>query len=221
MRANGNDARCQGQITVNLVTEGDAPGGQTWPVRITNGDNGNVSNVLTLGSGASQTVTIPGGYVAGAAAIDEVVGGAADTISVDDPHGALSTSISLNPVEILDDLDEFVTVTPVYGCGTPGTGPPEPPTDPEQPTLPPGAPDPPPGPGVDNNNSGADLAITHHITPSRLRAGGTIETSAGVVSSETPDTNMTNNTAEANVTTFSNATVRSHISAPPVGRVAA
>ena len=298
VQANGTGKHCQGQITVNLVTEGDAPMGQTWDVDLTNGDNGNVSDVLTLGSGDTQTVTVPGGYVAGTSAIDEVVGGAAYTISVDDPHGAVSTSISLTPVEILDGQNEYVTLTLVYESGTPGTGPPEPPTDPEQPTLPPGAPDPPPGPGVDNNNSGADVAITHHITPARLRVGGTIETvsritnlgpepavdvvareipqyhpaqansvahvlsltttqgtctqrrpvlcslgtlapgatvtirtrtrvlvvaplrSIVVVSSLTPDTNMTNNIAEANVTTFSNATVHAHISAPPVGRVA-
>ena len=299
VQTNGTDARCQGQITVQLVTEGDAPAGQTWDVDVTNGDNGNVSNVLTLASGQSATTTVPGGYVGGAAAIDEVVGGAAYTISVDDPHGALSTSISLNPVEILDGQNEFVTVTLVYGTGTPGTGPPVEPEAPVDPTLPPGAPDPPPGPGIDNGNSGTDLAITHHITPARLRVGGTIETvsritnlgsepAAGVVareipqyhpaqansvarvlsisitkgtctqrrpvrcslgtlapgatatirtrtrvlvvaalrsivvvSSDTQDTNMTNNMAEANVTTFSNATVHAKINAPPSGRVAA
>ena len=258
-----------------------------------------MSNVLTLGSGQSATATVPGGYVGGAAAVDEVVGGAAYTISVDDPHGALSTSISLNPVEILDGQNEFVTVTLVYGSGTPGTGPPVEPEAPVDPTLPPGAPDPPPGPGLDNGNSGTDLAITHQITPARLRVGGTIETvsritnlgpapavgvvareipqfhlaqansvahvlslttsygtcterrpvrcslgtlapgatvtirtrtrvlvvaalrSMVVVSSDTQDTNMTNNMAEANVTTFSNATVHAKISAPPSGRVAA
>ncbi len=40
VRANGTGAHCQGQITVDLVTEGDAPAGQTWDVRISNGDNG-------------------------------------------------------------------------------------------------------------------------------------------------------------------------------------
>ena len=298
--ANGTGKACQGQITVNLVTEGDAPAGQTWDVRLTNGDNGSVSKVLTLGSGESQTVTVPGGYVAGVAEIDEVVGGAAYTTSVDDPHGALSTSISLNPIEILDDQDEYVTVTLVYATGGGGGGVPEipPPIEPVDPTLPPGAPDPPPGPGLVPGDSGADLAITHEITPGRLRVGGTIETvtritnlgpetaqgvvareipeyrraspnsvarvlslttTAGtcterrpvrcslgtlapgatvtirsrtrilvlaalrsivVVSSDTPDPNTANNTAGANVTTFSNATVRAHISAPPIGRVA-
>jgi len=297
--ANGTDHRCQGQITVQLITEGDAPAGQTWDVHLTDGDNGNVSSVLTLGSGESSTATVPGGYVPGSAAIDEVVGGAAYTISVDDPHGALSTSISLNPVEILDGQDEFVTVTLVYGSGTPGTGPPIEPEAPVDPTLPPGAPDPPPGPNLDNGNSGTDLAIAHQITPARVRVGGTIETvsrvtnlgpeaavgvvareipqfhpeaansvahvlslttsqgtctqrrpvrcslgtlvpgatvtirtrtrvlvvaalrSIVVVSSDTQDTNMTNNLAEANVTTFSTATVHAKISAPPSGRVAA
>ncbi len=297
--ARGTDRLCQGQITVQLVTEGDAPAGQTWDVHLTNGDNGNVSSVLTLGSGQSSTATVPGSYVAGSAAIDEVVGGAAYTISVDDPHGALSTSISLNPVEILDGQNEFVTVTLVYESGTPGTGPPAEPEAPEDPTLPPGAPDPPPGPGLDNGNSGTDLAVTHQITPSRVRVGGTIMTvsritnlgpqaAVGVVareipqfhanaansvahvlslttsqgtcterrpvrcslgtlapgatvtvrtrtrilvvaalrsivvaSSDTQDTNMTNNMAEANVTTCSNATVHAKISAPASGRVAA
>lgn len=299
VQASGTDARCQGQITVQLVTQGDAPAGQTWDVNVTNGDNGNVSNVLPLGSGQSATTTVPGGYVGGAAAIDEVVGGAAYTISVDDPHGALSTSVSLNPVEILDGQNEFVTVTLVYGSGTPGTGPPLEPEAPLDPTLPPGAPDPPPGPGLDNGNFGTDLAITHQITPARLRVGGTIATvsritnlgpdpavgvvareipqyhsaeansvahvlsistsegtctqrrpvrcslgtlapgatvtirthtrvlvvaalrSIVVVSSDTQDTNMTNNMAEANVKTFSNATVQAKISAPASGRVAA
>jgi choice-of-anchor A domain-containing protein len=304
VQANGTGAHCQGQITVQLVTEGDAPAGQTWDVHLTNGDNGNVSRVLTLASGQSATTTVPGGYVGGPAAIDEVVGGAAYTISVDDPHGALSTSISLNPVQILDGQNEFVTVTLVYGTGGggggPGTGPPvEPPTGPEQPTLPPGAPDPPLGPDLVGGTSGADLAITHEITPARLPVGGTVETvtrvtnlgpqaaegvvareipqyhpnqankvahvlslttTAGtctqrrpvrcalgtlapgatvtirsrtrvlvvaalrnivVVSSDTPDTNTANNTAEANVTTFSHANVRAQITAPPTGRVAA
>jgi choice-of-anchor A domain-containing protein len=301
VEANGTGAHCRGQITVQLVTQGDAPAGQTWDVHLTNGDNGNVSRVLTLASGQSETTTVPGGYVGGAAAIDEVVGGAAYTISVDDPHGALSTSISLNPVQILDGQNEFVTVMLVYGTGGgPGTGPPvEPPTGPEQPTLPPGAPDPPLGPDLVGGTSGADLAITHEITPARLPVGGTVETvtrvtnlgpqaaegvvareipqyhpsqankvahvlslttTAGtctqrrpvrcalgtlapgatvtirsrtrilvvaalrnivVVSSDTPDTNTANNTAEANVTTFSHASVHAQITAPPTGRVAA
>ena len=302
VRTNGTDARCQGQITVDLVTIGDAPAGQTWDVDVSNGDNGGVSNVLTLGSGDSQTVTVPGGYVAGAAAIDEVVGGAAYTISVGDPHGALSTTVSLNPVEILDGQNEFVTVTLVYGSGGGGGGGggggPEI-TPPVDPTLPPGAPDPPPGPGLEPGDSGADLSITHQITPARLPVGGTVETvtrvtnlgpqsaegvvareipqyhpeqankvadvlslttTAGtctqrrpvrcalgtlapgatvtirtrtrvlvvaalrsivVASSDTPDTNTANNTAEANVTTFTHASVHAQITAPPTGRVAA
>ena len=299
LRTNGTDARCQGQITVDLVTEGDAPAGQTWDVDVSNGDNGRVSHVLTLGTGDSQTVTVPGGYVEGAAAIDEVVGGASYTISVDDPHGALSTTVSLNPVQILDGQNEFVTVTLVYGSGGGGGGGGAGPevTPPVDPTLPPGAPDPPAGPDLVPGTSGADLAITQQITPGRLRVGGTIDTvtrvtnhgpeaavgvvareipqyrpeqankvarvlsltttagsctqrrpvrcalgtiapgatvtirsrtrvlvvaplhSVVTVSSETPDTNTANNTAQANVTTFSDATVQAHISAPPTGRV--
>ncbi len=42
-----------------------------------------------------------------------------------------------------------------------------------------------------------------------------------VVSSDTPDTNTANNTAQANVTTFSHANVQAQITAPPTGRVAA
>jgi hypothetical protein len=92
---------------------------------------------------------------------------------VDDPHGALSTTISLNPVEILDGQHEYVTVTLVYGTGIPGvTPPPEGPEGPDQPTLPPGSPDPPSGPDLNGDTSGADLAITHHVTSARLRVGG-------------------------------------------------
>ena len=59
MQADGTGAHCQGQITVQLVTEGDAPAGQTWDVHLTNGDSGNVSSVLTLASGQSKRP--PGG----------------------------------------------------------------------------------------------------------------------------------------------------------------
>ena len=177
VQANGTDRRCKGQITVEVLTEGDAPTGQTWDVRLTNGDHGSVSKVLRLASGESGTAIVPGGYVPGTAAIDEVVGGASYTISVDNPHGALSTTISLNPVEILDGQHEFVTVTLVYGTGgPPGVTPPIPPIGPVDPTLPPGAPDPPPGPGIVGGTSGADLAVTHQITPARLLVSGTVQT---------------------------------------------
>ena len=46
---------------MHLVTEGDAPAGQTWVVHLTNGENGNFSSDLTLASDGSGTVTVPGG----------------------------------------------------------------------------------------------------------------------------------------------------------------
>ena len=111
----------------------------------------------------------------GPAAIDDVVGGFLYALSVDDPHGAVSTTISLNPVEILDGQHEYVTVTLVYGTGIPGVMPPEGPEGPDQPTLPPGSPEPPSGPDLNGGASGTDLAITHQVTPARLRAGGIVK----------------------------------------------
>ena len=63
-------------------------------------------------------VTVPGGFQPGTAPIGQVVGGIVYTISEDDAHGAL-VSVSLNPVKILTDQHEFVTVTNTY----PETGP--------------------------------------------------------------------------------------------------
>lgn len=105
-----------------------------------------------------------------------MVGGFLYALSVDDPHGALSTTISLNPVEILDGQHEYVTVTLVYGTGIPGVTPPEGPEGPNQPTLPSGSPNPPSGPDLNGGASGTDLAITHHVTPARLRVGGIVKT---------------------------------------------
>jgi choice-of-anchor A domain-containing protein len=201
VRAAGTDKRCRGSITVKLVVVGDAPAGTTWIVRINGGDHGNVDEALTLAAGESGTVSVPGGYQVGAAPIGEVVGGVAYTISEDDAHGA-DVTISLNPVEILEDQDQFVTVTNTYPAGG-GTTEPMQPAEPDQPTLPPGAPDPPsgpdalrPGPGT-VPGAGADLAITHAITPSRLPEGGVIttvtkvrnlgpETAVGTVAREIP-----------------------------------
>ncbi|HTU80237.1 MAG TPA: choice-of-anchor A family protein [Solirubrobacteraceae bacterium] len=61
---------------------------------------------------------------------------------------------------------------------TPGTPEPPPTLVPpiEEPTLPPGAPAPPEGPGLSAGSAGADLTITHQITPRRLLVGGTVET---------------------------------------------
>jgi choice-of-anchor A domain-containing protein len=173
VNANGTDERCQGQITVQLNTEGSAPAGQTWSVRVTDGDNGHVNEALVLGAGQSSTVTVPGGYVPGTAPIGGVVGGVLYTTSVDDPHGADVTTISLSPVEILNDQNEFVVVTLVYnGEGGESVGPPVP----IDPTLPPEAPDPPPGPGLVPGTSGADLAISQDITPARVPVGGIVDT---------------------------------------------
>jgi choice-of-anchor A domain-containing protein len=173
VQANGTDDRCQGQITVQLNTEGPAPPGQTWPVRVTDGQHGHVSQVLTLGAGQVDTLTVPGGYVPGTVPIGGVVGGVLYTISVDDPHGAAVTTISLNPVEILDDQNELVVVTLVYESeGGAGTGPPVP----VDPTLPPEAPDPPPGPGLVPGTTGADLAISQQVSPARVPVGGTVHT---------------------------------------------
>jgi choice-of-anchor A domain-containing protein len=173
VRANGTNDRCEGQITVQLNTEGTAPPGQTWPVRVTDGQHGHVSQVLTLAAGQIDTLTVPGGYVPGTVPIGGVVGGVLYTISVDDPHGAAVTTISLNPVEILDDQNELVVVTLVYESeGGAGIGPPVP----VDPTLPPEAPDPPPGPGLVPGTTGADLAISQQVSPARVPAGGTVHT---------------------------------------------
>jgi hypothetical protein len=134
--------------------------------------------VLPLAAGETSTITVPGGYAPGTAPIGEVVGGATYTVSVDDPHGALQTTISLNPVEILDNQDEFVIVTLGYGIGASPEIPPVEPAEPDQPTLPPGAPNPPAGPDLVISPSGAgpDLAISQQITPATVPVGGTVHT---------------------------------------------
>ncbi len=190
---------CEGQITVHLVTEGDAPAGVTWPVRITGGRNGSQTTVLNLAAGDYETITVRGGYQPGTAPIDEVVGGMPYTISEDDTHGAQEVTVSLNPVEILEGQNEIVIVTNSYASSTestePGEQPPQPtlpplppgaPEPPAQPTLPPGAPQPPEGPNLVGRVSGADLSITHRITPGRLTAGGTVA-SVTVVRNLGPD----------------------------------
>ncbi len=177
VQANGTDARCRGQITVQLATEGDAPPGQTWPVRVTDGDNGHVSETLMLGAGQSSTLTVPGGYVPGTAPIGGVVGGVLYTVSVDDPHGAVETTVSLDPVEILNGQNEFVLVTLVYdGLGESGIPPGGGTPPPVQPTLPPEAPDPAPGPGLVPGTSGTDLSISQSITPARLPVRDIVDT---------------------------------------------
>jgi choice-of-anchor A domain-containing protein len=173
--AHGTIRRCEGQITVRLVTVAPAPADATWKIGLDNGAN--VSRALTLASGGSDTVSVPGDYVSGTAPIDEVIGGVAYTISVDDTHGGTAT-VSLNPVEILDGQHELVTVTITFteSGGSRGITPEVPPVEPPvQPTLP-RAPDPLPGPDLEGSSTGADFAITHQITPGRLLAGGTIMT---------------------------------------------
>ena len=177
VQAHGTGERCRGRITVQLATEGNAPAGQTWQVQVTDGDNGHVNDVLTLAAGQSDTDTVPGGYVPGHAPIGGVVGGVLYTISVDDPHGALKTTISLTPVQILNDQDEFVLVTLTYdGLGEEGLPPGGGTNPPEQPTLPPEAPDPPLGPDLVPGSSGADLAISQDVTPARVYVRGTVNT---------------------------------------------
>ena len=103
-------ARCEGQITVRLVTVGPAPAG-TWDILLDAGID--PAPAVTLASGGEETVTVPGGYVPGAAPIDQVIGGVAYTVSVPDPRGGTAT-VSLNPIEILDGQHEIVTVTIAY-----------------------------------------------------------------------------------------------------------
>jgi choice-of-anchor A domain-containing protein len=170
--ASGTDHLCTGEITVHLVTEGDAPVGATWPVRISGARNGSQTTVLNLAADDYKTITVRGGYQPGATPIDEVVGGIPYTISEDDTHGAQAVTVSLNPVEILDGQNEIVVVTNSYGSSTAPT---EPGEQPGQPTLPPGAPDPPKGPDLVPHTSAADLVITHQITPGRLRVGGIVQ----------------------------------------------
>jgi choice-of-anchor A domain-containing protein len=172
VEASGTDHLCTGQITVHLATEGDAPAGVSWPVRITGGRNGSQTTVLNLAAGDYDTITVRGGYQPGTAPIDEVVGGMPYTISEDDTHGAREVTVSLNPVEILEDQNEIVIVTNSYASST---GPGEPGEQPEQPTLPPGAPEPPEGPGLVSHATGADLSIAHRITPGPLPVGGIVQ----------------------------------------------
>ncbi len=120
VRAAATRDPCQGQITLRLVTTGPAPAGASWDVRLDAGLGG--GQVFSLGSGEEHTTTVPGGYVPGAAPIDQVVGGVAYTVSVDDTLGGTAT-VSLNPVEILDGQHEIVTVTIAFdeSGGGPGT----------------------------------------------------------------------------------------------------
>lgn len=184
----GTGRLCTGQLTVHLVTEGDAPAGVTWPVRITGGRNGSQTTVLNLAAGDYDTITVRGGYQPGTAPIDEVVGGMPYTVSEDDTHGAQEVTVSLNPVEILDGQNEIEIVTNSYASSTgstePGKEPEQPPGEPgelpEQPTLPPGAPQPPKGPDLVGHVTGADLSITHRITPGRLPVGGIVQSVTSV-----------------------------------------
>ena len=214
VNASGTDEECSGQITVHLLTEGDAPAGVTWPVRLTGGRDGSQTTVLNLAAGDYDTVTVRGGYQPGTAPIDQVVGGLPYTISEDDTNGAQEVTVNLNPVEIIDGQDEIVIVTNIYA---PSTGPGTPGPEPEQPTLPPGAPDPPEGPDLMGNVSGADLSITHRVTPGRLRVYGVIQTvtvvrnlgpdaAVGVVAREIPQFRPQQANSVAHVLTLSTTT---------------
>jgi choice-of-anchor A domain-containing protein len=204
--APGTTAPCQGQITVRLVTVGPAPAGATWDVRLDAGVD--PAPIVTLGSGEERTTTVPGGYLPGAAPIDQVIGGVAYTVSVPDTLGGTAT-VSLNPIEILDGQHEIVTVTIAF---EESGGEPEVPSvvPPVQPTLPPGAPDPLPGPDLEGSASGTDLSITHEISPGRVPVGGTITTvtrvrnvghttAVGVVAREIPQYHPTQANSVAHV----------------------
>ena len=177
VQANGTDVPCRGQITVQLATVGNAPAGQTWSNRLTDGANGHVADLLALVAGQSRTLSVPGGYVPGAAPIGGVVGGVLYTVSVDNPLGAIKATISLPQVEILDNQDEFVLITLVYdGVGETGLPPGGGTPPPVQPTLPLAAPRPLPGPALVPATSGADLAISQRIRPARVPVGGIVRT---------------------------------------------
>ena len=213
--APGTTAPCQGQITVRLITVGPAPDGASWDVRLDAGVD--PVPVITLGSGEQSTRTVPGGYLPGSAAIDQVIGGVAYTVSVPDTLGGTAT-VSLNPIEILDGQHEIVTVTIAFEQPPPGPGVVEP-EQPEQPTLPPGAPHPLPGPDLGSSASGTDLSITNQITPRRLPVGGTVITvshvrnlghapAVGVVAREVPQYHPTRANSVAHV--LSLTTTRGH-----------
>jgi choice-of-anchor A domain-containing protein len=111
LTANGTDHRCSGQITVDKEVEGTAaPAGQKWDIVVDGGSGGGVTKTVTLGDGDSQAVTVPGGYQIGSVPIGTVVGGIPYVITENDPHGATEVEITHNPIEIIDNQNEFVTV---------------------------------------------------------------------------------------------------------------
>jgi choice-of-anchor A domain-containing protein len=142
--ADGTSRRCEGTITVQLVTVGPVPPSSTsWDVVL---EGANLARTLTLGAGGSETVTVPGDYLEGPTPIDQVIGGEAYAVTVPETHGGEAT-ISLDPVQVLDGQSEIVVVTITYPETTlepppivvpPPTEPPpvEPPTT-EPPTEPP------------------------------------------------------------------------------------
>ena len=144
-------------------------GRATWDIRLDAGID--PAPAVTLGSGERSDRHVPGGYVRGAAPIDQVIGGVAYTVSVPDPRGGTAT-VSLNPIEILDGQHEFVTVTIAFRAAT-SRGPevvePEQPGE-KQPTLPPGAPDPLPGPDLEASASGEPTSRWRaQVSPPRVR----------------------------------------------------
>jgi choice-of-anchor A domain-containing protein len=199
VRADGTNRSCEGRITVELVTLGPAPAGQTWEAKIESGSG--FSQTVALGDGDQRTFTVPGAYLDGQTGIDEVIGGEAYIVDVPDTHGGVVTT-NINPIEILDGQDEIVVITVAYAEQPPGqttppggttpptpevppppesTGPDTPPSVSEdEPTLPPGAPQPSEGPELAAGVSGTDLSIAHQIRPGRLPVGGTIKTTTVV-----------------------------------------
>jgi choice-of-anchor A domain-containing protein len=113
--ADGTSRRCEGTITVQLVTVGPVPPSVTsWDVALEGAD---LAQTLTLGAGGSDTVTVPGDYLEGPAPIDQIIGGEAYAITVPETHGGVAT-ISLDPVQILDGQSEIVVITITYPATT-------------------------------------------------------------------------------------------------------
>ena len=178
--APGTTERCEGEITVTKrVSGGLAPPGP-WTIEVAGAD-GQAIRTAELAAGQSATFDALGGYQPGSAQFGQVVGGIVYAIRETDTLGGTAT-ISHNPVEILTEQHESVTVTNHFpeveppDPENPDPPPIDPPIDPEQPTLPPGVPEPPSGPdlgGVLPGYAAADLEVRHTSARPRAPVGGT------------------------------------------------
>jgi choice-of-anchor A domain-containing protein len=191
---------CEGTIVVTKQTVGNAPAG-TWPIGLY-APNNELIRCEDVAAGGSFETTVPGGFTTGVSVpIGASPGGPA--YSVRELNAREGTaSVSLFPITVTDPPQPIgVTVTNTYGsdpvtplqatCADPNPTPPEPEPEPEpepgppsvlpgpdQPTVPDGAPDPPSGPdlvGVQPGEPGADLVVTHSVTPRRIRIGQTVK----------------------------------------------